>query len=92
MSTNVMPLWLKFFMFSAILAAFWWCFAGQSDYTTYANVTYMTTNYEMGGGLQSRAGANIRQFVTNPLEPVSLPDDSIMVLRRINDNYYQDEP
>jgi hypothetical protein len=42
--------------------------------------------------LPAKAGANIRQFVTNPLEPTSLPDEGTVILRDTGTNYYRNEP
>jgi hypothetical protein len=93
MPTNVMPSWVKLLMLFAAVAAAWWCCFGPSD-PTYRNSLVNQVSYSsgQGNGLQAKVGANIRQFVTNPLEPAALPDESTVILRDTGTNYYRNEP
>ncbi len=93
MPTNVMPSWVKVLILVAAVAAGWWCWFGPSD-TAYREkpVSLMSQPSGLGSGLSARAGANIRQFVTNPLEPTSLPYEGSLILRDTGSNYYYNEP
>lgn len=92
MSTNVMPSWVKLLMLFAAVAVCWWSWFGPSD-PVYRKSPVNQVSYSSGQeiGLPAKAGANIRQFVTNPLEPVSLPDEGAVILRDTGINYYHNE-
>lgn len=92
MPTNVLPSWFKYLMISLALAACWWCLADSSNSTKHEYPIYTTNGSGIGGGLHTRVGSNIRQFVTNPLEPISSSNDNGMILRDTNGNYYKNEP
>jgi hypothetical protein len=93
MPTNVMPSWVKLLMLLAAVVAAWWCWFGPSD-PAYRNspVNHVSYSSGQGNGLPAKAGANIRQFVTNPLEPASLPDEGTVILRDTGINYYRYQP
>jgi hypothetical protein len=93
MPTNVMPLWVKFLMLVAAVAAGWWCWFGPSDPANRNSpVNQVSYSSDQGIGLPAKAGANIRQFITNPLEPTSLPGEGAVILRDTGTNYYRNEP
>lgn len=93
MSTNVMPSWVKFLLLVAAVASGWWCWFGPSDPAKHKRpVTQVSYSSDQGISLQAKASANIRQFVTNPLEPTSLPKEGTVILRETGTNYYRNEP
>lgn len=93
MPTNVMPSWVKFLMLVTAVAAGWWCWFGPSDPANHKSpVNPVSYSSGQGNGLQTKASANIRQFVTNPLEPTSLPNEDTVILRETGTNYYRNEP
>lgn len=93
MPTNVMPTWVKLLMLVAAVAAGWWCWFGPSDPANHKSpVNQVSYSSGQGNGLQAKAGANIRQFVTNPLEPTVFPDEGAVILRDTGTNYYRNEP
>jgi hypothetical protein len=88
-----MPSWIKFLMLVAAVAAGWWCWFGPSDPDNRnSSVNQVSYSSDQGIGLPAKAGANIRQFITNPLEPTSLPDEGAVILRDTGINYYRNEP
>jgi len=93
MSTNVVPAWVKYLLLIACVAVGWWSFTGKSMPPEHDNSTYLTSrSSETASGFPAKAGANIRQFVTNPLEPTHLPDEGTVILRSSGTNYYRDQP
>lgn len=93
MSTKVVPAWVKYLLLIACVAVGWWSFTGKSMPTEHDNSAYLTSgSSEAASGFPAKAGANIRQFVTNPLEPTHLPDEGTVILRSSSTNYYRDQP
>jgi hypothetical protein len=93
MLTNVVPAWVKYLLLMACVAVGWWSFTGKSMPPEHCNSTYLTSgSSETASGFPAKAGANIRQFVTNPLEPTPLPDEGTVILRSSSANYYRDQP
>jgi hypothetical protein len=93
MSTNVLPAWVKYLLLIACVIAGWWSFTGKSTSSEHETSAYLTSgSSDAESGFPAKAGANIRQFVTNPLEPTSVPDEGTVILRTPGANYYQDQP
>lgn len=93
MSTNVVPAWVKYLLLITCVAVGWWSFAGSRTPSKHENSAYLTSGAsEAANGFPAKAGANIRQFVTNPLEPTPMPDESTVILRSSGTNYYRDQP
>jgi len=93
MSTNVVPAWVKCLLLIACIVAGWWSFTGKSMPPEHDNSTYLTSgSSETASAFPAKAGANIRQFVTNPLEPTPVPGEGAVILRNPSTNYYRDQP
>ena len=93
MPTNVLPSWAKYLLVTTVLATGWWYFSGSSVRSVHRDNSYLTsTSSAAGNGLPGKVVTNIRQFVTNPLEPTSLPDEGAVILRDTGTNYYRNEP
>jgi hypothetical protein len=91
MSTNVMPSWVKFLMLVS-LAIICWCWFKPAETNRDNPATQVSYSFGRGSGLRAQAGANIRQFATNPLVPAPLPDGGTVILRAPGINYYRDQP
>lgn len=93
MSTNVVPAWVKYLLLIACVVAGWWSFTGKSTPPEHDTSAYLTSgSSEAASGFPAKTGANIRQFVTNPLEPTPVPDEGTVILRGSGANYYRDQP
>lgn len=93
MSTNVVPAWVKYLLVIACVVIGWWNFTGKSTPSEQKNSAYLTSgSSEAASGFPATTGANIRQFVANPLEPTPVPDEGTMILRTPGINYYRDQP
>lgn len=93
MSTNVVPAWVKYLLLIACVVAGWWSFTGKSMPSKHEASAYLTSgSSETASGFPAKAGANFRQFVTNPLEPTPVPDEGTVILRSSGTNYYRDQP
>jgi hypothetical protein len=93
MPTNVVPAWVKYLLLFACVAVGLWSFTGKSLPSKHETSTYLTGGTsEAASGFPAKTGANIRQFVTNPLEPTPVPDDGTVILRSSGTNYYRDQP
>ncbi len=93
MSTNVVPAWVKYLLLIACVVAGWWSFTGKSTPPEHDTSAYLTSgSSEAASGFPAKTGANIRQFVTNPLEPTHVPDEETVILRSSGTNYYRDQP
>ncbi len=93
MSTNVVPAWVKYLLLFACVVAGWWSFTGKGTPPKHDNSSYLTSgSSEAARGFPAKTGANIRQFVTNPLEATPMPDEGTVILRSSGTNYYRDQP
>lgn len=92
MPINVIPSWLKYFVMATILTICCWSVTGTSDRTKHDNTGCLASHSESGDNMSAKVGANIRQFVSNPLEPARGQDSGTVILRDAGNNYYQDEP
>lgn len=93
MSTNVVPAWVKYLLLIVCVVAGWWSFTGKSTSSEHEASIYLTSgSSETASGFPAKTGANIRQFVTNPLEPTPVPDEGTVILRNPSTNYYRDQP
>ncbi len=92
MPTNVMPAWVKVLMLVS-LAIIGWCWFKPAEPANRDSPTnQISYSSGRGSGLSAKAGANIRQFVANPLEPAPLPAEGTVILRAPGTNYYLDQP
>jgi len=93
MSTNVVPTWVKCLLLVACLAVGWWSFTVKSTSSERETSAYLANgSSDAAIGFLAKAGANICQFMTNPLEPTSAPDEGTVILRTPGTNYYRDQP
>lgn len=93
MPTNVVPTWVKYLLLIACIAIGWWIFAGKSTSSEYEKSAYLTSgSSEASNSFLAKTGANIRQFITNPLAPTPLPGEGKVILRAPGTNYYRDQP
>lgn len=93
MPTNVVPAWVKYLLLIACVVAGWWSFSGKSTPSEHEASAYLASrSSEAASGFPAKAGANIRQFATNPLEPTPVPDEGTVILRTPGTNYYRDQP
>lgn len=92
MPTNVVPAWIKYLFFIVGIAVGWWSYSGRSEPEERGNSAYLTSgSSEAASGFPAKTGANIRQFVANPLEPTPVPDEATIILRTPGTNYYRDQ-
>lgn len=93
MSTNVVPARVKYLLVIACVMIGWLSFTGKSTPSEHENSAYLTSGpSDAASGFPAKAQANIRQFVTNPLEPTPLSDEGTVILRGPGTNYYRDQP
>lgn len=93
MPINVMPSWIKILVLALCLAAGLWLWEGSSNPRGQGTKAYLARpGSSLEHGLPAKAGANVRQFVSNPLEPARLPEEEMLILRDTTSSYYKDEP
>lgn len=79
-------------MLIAAVVVGWWCWFGPSDPAYREKPDSLVSQpIGAGSGLTRRTSANIRQFVTNPLEPTSFPGEGTVILRDTGTDYYRNE-
>ena len=93
MPTNVLPAWIKSLLLITFLTAGWWSFTGKSRTPEHETSAYLMNGLpEVASSFSAKTGANIRQFVTNPLEPAPVSDEGKTILRTSGADYYRDQP
>lgn len=93
MPINVMPGWIKILLLALCLAAGLWLWEGSSNPRAQETKVFQAKpGSGLERGLPGKTGANIKQFVSNPLEPTRLPGEGLVILRDPKSNYYKDEP
>lgn len=92
MPTNVVPAWVKYLLLIVGIAVGWWSYVGRSELEECGHSAYLTSwSSGTASGFPAKAGANIRQFVTNPLETTPMPDEVAVILLGSGTNYYRDQ-
>lgn len=93
MAIDVIPIWIKILVLALCLVTGLYLWNEDVNPKGREEGTFLAMpapSLEMG--LPGKAGANISQFVSNPLEPTRLPEEGIVILRGTASSYYRDEP
>jgi len=93
MPIDVIPRWIKILVLVLCMATGWYLWSGDVKSKGRDERAFLARNApSLERGLPGKAGANISQFVSNPLEPTRLPEEGTVILRGSASSYYKDEP
>jgi hypothetical protein len=93
MPIDVIPRWIKILVLAMCLVIGWYLWDGDVNPKGREEGVFLAMPApSLERGLPGKAGANISQFVSNPLEPTRLPEEGTVILRDTASSYYKDEP